>query len=52
MAFTLEIGEPAPEFRLPGVDGKDYSLGDFADAKLLVVVFSCNHCPYVPIALR
>jgi peroxiredoxin len=48
MAFTLEIGQPAPDFaNLPGVDGKEYSLQDFADAKLLVVVFSCNHCPYV-----
>jgi peroxiredoxin len=32
---------------LPGVDGKNYSLADFKDAKLLVIVFSCNHCPYV-----
>ena len=47
MAFTLEIGQPAPDFRLPGVDGKTWSLADFADAKALVVVFSCNHCPYV-----
>jgi len=47
MAFTLQIGRPAPDFRLPGVDGKEYSLADFADAKVLIVVFSCNHCPYV-----
>ena len=48
MSFTLEIGRPAPEFlNLPGVDGKKYSLADFSEAKLLVVVFSCNHCPYV-----
>jgi peroxiredoxin len=47
MAFTLEIGEKAPGFDLPGVDGSNYSLDDFEDAKLLVVVFSCNHCPYV-----
>jgi len=47
MAFTLQIGEKAPDFDLPGVDGKSYSLADFADAKLLIVVFSCNHCPYV-----
>jgi peroxiredoxin len=47
MAFTLEIGQPAPDFKLPGVDGKQYSLANFKDAKLLVVVFSCNHCPYV-----
>ena len=47
MAFTLEIGESAPDFHLPGVDGKDYSLANFADAKILIAVFSCNHCPYV-----
>ena len=42
---TLPIGATAPDFRLPGVDGKTYSLKDFADAKILVVVFTCNHCP-------
>jgi len=42
---TLEIGDAAPDFRLPGADGKDYSLGDFAKAKLLAIVFTCNHCP-------
>jgi peroxiredoxin len=47
MAFTLQIGEQAKDFNLPGADGKDYSLKDFKDSKLLVVVFSCNHCPYV-----
>jgi peroxiredoxin len=47
MAFTLQLGQKIPNFNLPGTDGKDYSPGDFDDAKLLVVVFSCNHCPYV-----
>ncbi|HEV2292778.1 MAG TPA: thioredoxin family protein [Tepidisphaeraceae bacterium] len=47
MAFTLELGQSAPDFNLPDVHGKDYSLASFQDAKLLVVVFSCNHCPYV-----
>ncbi len=47
MAFTIQIGAPAPDFSLPGVDGKTYSLADFASSKLLVIVFSCNHCPYV-----
>ena len=42
---TLEVGASAPDFRLPGVDGKTYSLADFADAKVLVVLFTCNHCP-------
>jgi peroxiredoxin len=41
----LEIGQSAPKFELPGVDGKTYRLDDFRDAKLLVVVFTCNHCP-------
>ena len=44
--FTeLQIGDKAPDFALPGVDGKQYRLKDFADAKLLLVVFTCNHCP-------
>lgn len=42
---VLEIGQSAPDFTLPGIDGQDHSLGDFADAKLLVVMFTCNHCP-------
>jgi peroxiredoxin len=46
MAFTLQIGEQAPAFSLPATDGKIYSLGDF-DEKLLVLFFTCNHCPYV-----
>src|SRR3954469_6988398 len=47
MAFTLQIGQPAPDFNLKGVDGKDYSIASFKDAKLLIVLFTCNHCPYV-----
>jgi thiol-disulfide isomerase/thioredoxin len=42
---TLEIGSQAPDFRLKGVDGKTYSLADFAASKVMVIVFSCNHCP-------
>ena len=42
---TLALGSPAPDFDLPGVDGRNYSLKDFAGAKVLVVVFTCNHCP-------
>lgn len=41
----LEIGAAAPDFDLPGVDGKRYRLNDFAEAKVLVIVFTCNHCP-------
>jgi peroxiredoxin len=42
---TLEIGDAAPDFKLPGVDGKEYTVASFADAKLLLVIFTCNHCP-------
>lgn len=42
---TLEIGEQAPDFNLPGVDGRNYRLTDFADARILVIIFTCNHCP-------
>lgn len=42
---TLQIGDPAPDFSLPAVDGKTYALGDFADRRLLLVIFTCNHCP-------
>jgi peroxiredoxin len=42
---TLAIGAPAPDFQLPGVDGKEYSLKSFAESKLLLVIFTCNHCP-------
>ena len=46
MAFTLQIGDSAPEFSLPATDGNNYSLSDFQD-EYLVVFFTCNHCPYV-----
>ncbi|MFW5925621.1 MAG: thioredoxin family protein [Myxococcota bacterium] len=42
----LEPGTPAPDFNLPGVDGRKHALGDFDEAKVLVVIFTCNHCPY------
>jgi peroxiredoxin len=42
---TLPVGSAAPDFQLPGVDGKTYRLLDFAGAKVLVVIFTCNHCP-------
>jgi len=47
MAFTLQLGERAPDFRLPATDGRTYSLDDFKDARVLVIFFTCNHCPYV-----
>ena len=42
---TLEIGAAAPDFKLTGVDGKSYSLASFKNAGILVIVFTCNHCP-------
>jgi peroxiredoxin len=42
---TLKIGSPAPDFNLPGVDGEKHSLKDFREADVLVIVFTCNHCP-------
>ncbi len=47
MAFTLKVGDAAPDFALPATDGKSYGLADFAKAKVLVVFFTCNHCPFV-----
>lgn len=41
----LAIGAAAPDFKLVGVDGKYHTLADYAEAKVLVVVFTCNHCP-------
>ena len=47
MSFTLEIGTSAKEFNLPATNGKTYKLDDFKDDKVLVIFFTCNHCPYV-----
>ena len=41
------LGSIAPDFSLPGVDGQTYSLESFHDCKALLIVFMCNHCPYV-----
>jgi peroxiredoxin len=43
----LPLGTQAPDFRLPDPSGKTFSLGDFQKAPALLVVFMCNHCPYV-----
>jgi len=47
MAYTIQIGDKAPDFLLKATDGRFYSLKDFSEAKILVVFFTCNHCPYV-----
>ena len=44
-APTLTIGTPAPDFKLPGVDGKTHTLQEYAKAPILAVLFTCNHCP-------
>src|ERR1700750_1353075 len=41
----LALGSPAPDFSLPGVDGKIHRLADYAASPVLVVVFTCDHCP-------
>jgi peroxiredoxin len=41
----LPLGSPAPDFALPGVDGKIHKLSDYASSPILAVVFTCNHCP-------
>jgi peroxiredoxin len=43
----LSLGVTAPDFSLPNVNGKTVSLADLADAPVLLVIFMCNHCPYV-----
>jgi peroxiredoxin len=45
--MNLTLATEAPPFDLPGVDGRNHSLDDYADAPVLAVVWSCNHCPYV-----
>ena len=47
MTFPLQIGDPAPDFFLPATDGNSYRLADFVESEVLVVFFTCNHCPYV-----
>lgn len=47
MPFTLPLGAVAPDFTLQSTDEKNYSLMDFKKAEVLVIFFTCNHCPYV-----
>ncbi len=47
----VEFGRQAPDFSLPGVDGRSYGLADVRGAKATLVMFICNHCPYVKSAL-
>jgi peroxiredoxin len=45
--MTLTLADRAPSFSLPGTDGQQHSLEDYADSDFLVLIQSCNHCPYV-----
>jgi peroxiredoxin len=47
MSFTLSLQDKAPDFTLAATDGKIYSLKSFNEARILVIFFTCNHCPYV-----
>jgi thiol-disulfide isomerase/thioredoxin len=42
---TLTLGSPAPDFQLPGIDGKTHTLGEYKDSPILAILFTCNHCP-------
>ena len=46
-SLNIPLGSDAHDFNLPGIDGKDHSLDSYNDEKVLVLVFMCNHCPYV-----
>lgn len=47
LSTMLELGTPAPDFSLPSTDGSTVTLAEFSGAPALVVIFMCNHCPYV-----
>jgi len=47
----VPLGSVAHDFQLPGADGKEYSLDSFKASKVLVIIFMCNHCPYVKAVL-
>jgi len=48
----VPLGTPAYDFNLPGVDGKNHTLDDFLETNILVIIFMCNHCPYVKAVLQ
>ncbi|MES3517661.1 MAG: redoxin domain-containing protein, partial [Natronomonas sp.] len=43
---AITRGDSVPDFELPGVDGETYSLDSFAEYEAVLLVFTCNHCPY------
>ena len=48
----LPLGSPAPDFSLSGVDGRIHKLSDYASSPILVVIFTCNHCPIAQVYER
>lgn len=48
----VPLGTSAIDFKLPGIDGKEYTLNSFAEYKALVIIFMCNHCPYVKAVIQ
>ena len=52
MAYTLSIGENAPDFDLLGTDVDYYSLDSFQEYENLIILFTCNHCPYVKAVIK
>src|SRR5262245_33767576 len=45
--MSIALDQQAPSFSLPGVDGRQHTLDEYGDADVLVLIQSCNHCPYV-----
>ena len=45
--WVLKLGDNAPSFSLKGTEGKEYTLTDFKNKKAILIIFMCNHCPYV-----
>ena len=52
LSSIVPLGTAVIDFRLPGVGGKEYSLKSFAVYKVLVIIFMCNHCPYVKAVIK
>ena len=48
----VPLGTSTVDFKLPGVDGVEYSLDNFLESKVLVIIFMCNHCPYVKAVIQ
>ncbi|MEK9629339.1 MAG: thioredoxin family protein [Nitrospinota bacterium] len=51
-SMMVPLGTPAIDFNLPGIDGEEYSLSSFSEDSVLVIIFMCNHCPYVKAVIQ